>query len=114
MNRLPSYSTTDENVERVREIMCADRQLITGVVTSDLGISHGSIHSIHDHLKMKNVVFDCTWLSFKLLPEQKEMKVNMSRDLIDMVDADDSFLKRISSVDEAWFFLNHSEAGERK
>ncbi|GFW95516.1 hypothetical protein TNCV_1722171 [Trichonephila clavipes] len=39
------YSTTNENVERVREIGCADRRI---TIASELGISHGSI--LHDDL----------------------------------------------------------------
>ena len=40
-----------------------------------------------------------------LSPEQKEMRVNMYRDMIDMADEDDSLLKKILTDDETWCFL---------
>ncbi|GBO15495.1 Putative uncharacterized protein FLJ37770 [Araneus ventricosus] len=60
-----SSSTADENVERVREIVRADRRI------SELGISHGSGHSIlHDDLNMRRI---CLHMVPKMLsPEQKE------------------------------------------
>lgn len=36
----------------------------------------------------------CTWYPECYPPEQKEMRVIMSRDLIEMVDTDDSFLRK--------------------
>ncbi|GFV22185.1 uncharacterized protein TNCV_2674271 [Trichonephila clavipes] len=74
-------------------------------ITSELGISLFSIHSIlHYYLKM-NIVFVCTCLS----TAQKDIRVNMSRDLIDMADEDDSFLKKIAKDDETWCFLNNPQ-----
>ncbi|GFQ67009.1 uncharacterized protein TNCT_66691 [Trichonephila clavata] len=37
------------------------------------------------------------------------MIVNMSRDLIDMADENDSFLKEIGTGDETWYFLNNPQ-----
>ncbi|GFW85679.1 uncharacterized protein TNCV_853291 [Trichonephila clavipes] len=71
-----SISTTDENVERFPEIVCADRPITIDAIASELGISHGSIHRIL-HNEKHSV---CLHLIPKMLtPEQKEMRVNMSR-----------------------------------
>ena len=52
--RRPSSSTADENVERVREIVRADRRITVDSIASELGISHGSVHSIlHDDLNIQ-------------------------------------------------------------
>ncbi|GFX71249.1 hypothetical protein TNCV_3410191 [Trichonephila clavipes] len=44
-----------------------------------------------------------------LLPERKEMRVNTSRDLIDMVNEDDNFLKKILTGIETGCFLNNPQ-----
>ncbi|GFR15969.1 uncharacterized protein TNCT_646411 [Trichonephila clavata] len=44
-----------------------------------------------------------------LSPEQKEIRVNMSRDLIDMTDEDDSSLKKIVACDGTWCFLSNPQ-----
>ena len=41
----------------------------------------------------------------KILPEQKEVRVNVYRDLIDMAGEDDIFLKKIMTSDGTWYFL---------
>ncbi|GFV37324.1 hypothetical protein TNCV_2700111 [Trichonephila clavipes] len=89
----------DENVERVREIV----SVVIDAITSELGISYGSI--LHDDLKINNNVF-LRIVSKMLSPEEKEMKVNMSRDLIDMTEKD-IFSKKIMIGDETWGFLNN-------
>ncbi|GFS63820.1 hypothetical protein TNIN_242621 [Trichonephila inaurata madagascariensis] len=65
-----SFSTTDEIVERVREMVRVDRRTTIDAISSELGISHGSIHSIlRDDLKMKDIVLVCTWFQKMLSPE---------------------------------------------
>ncbi|GFV40861.1 putative transposable element [Trichonephila clavipes] len=45
-----------------------------------------------------------------LSPEQQEMRGNMSRDLVNMADEEDSFLKKIVTSDEEWCILNYTQA----
>jgi len=42
----PSTSTTDENVEKVKEMIMSDRRIIIREVADDVGISIGSCHEI--------------------------------------------------------------------
>ncbi|GFV30771.1 hypothetical protein TNCV_3666621 [Trichonephila clavipes] len=44
-----------------------------------------------------------------LSSEQKEMRVNIFRDLIDRADRDNSFLKKILPGGEIWCFLNNPQ-----
>ncbi|GFR22060.1 hypothetical protein TNCT_219871 [Trichonephila clavata] len=53
-NGRPS-SNTDENAERVREIVRADRRLTMDAIASELGISHDNI--LHDDLKINSIMF---------------------------------------------------------
>ncbi|GFQ92840.1 hypothetical protein TNCT_618941 [Trichonephila clavata] len=63
MSTVLSTATTDENVERIPEIMCAYKWKTIDAIDSKLGLSHSSIHIIlHDDLKMNNIVFFYTWL----------------------------------------------------
>ncbi|GFR00010.1 mariner Mos1 transposase [Trichonephila clavata] len=102
------FSSTNENVGRFREIVCVDRRIAIDDFATQLGISHDSVHSLlQNDLKMNKIVFVCTWFQKMLSPEQKEMRVNMSRDLIDMADEDDILLKKILTSDETWYFLNN-------
>ncbi|GFW69460.1 uncharacterized protein TNCV_488091 [Trichonephila clavipes] len=99
-------SITDENVEHVREIVRVDRRITQDAIASELGILHGSVHStLHDDLNFHRV---CLPMVLRMLShEQEEMRVNMPRDLIDMTDEDDSFLKKIVIGNETWCFLNN-------
>ncbi|GBL97763.1 hypothetical protein AVEN_1278-1 [Araneus ventricosus] len=83
--------------------MRADRRITIDAIASELGILW-SVHSIlHDDLNMHHI---CLHMVPKMLsPEQKEARVNMCRDSIDMADEDDSFLKKIVTGDETWCFL---------
>jgi len=70
----PSTSTTDENVEKVKEMIMSDRRIIIREVADDVGISIGSYHEIFsDVLDMK-----CVTAKFvpKLLNfEQKQRRI---------------------------------------
>ena len=46
----PSTSTTDENVEKVKEMVMNDRQIIIREVADDVGISIGSCHAIFSNV----------------------------------------------------------------
>ena len=46
----PSTSTTDENVEKVKEIVMNDRRITIREVADDVGISIGSCHEIFSNV----------------------------------------------------------------
>lgn len=50
-------------------------------------------------------MFACGSENVILKNKQKEMRVTMSRDLIEMADADDRFLRKIVTGDNTWCFL---------
>ena len=70
----PSTSTTDENVEKVKDMVMNDRRIIIREVADDVGISIGSCHEIFSNvLGMKRVAakFVPKLLNF----EQRRMEV---------------------------------------
>ena len=46
----PSTSTTDENVEKVKEMVMNDRRITIREVADDIGISIGSFHEIFSNV----------------------------------------------------------------
>ncbi|GFR12954.1 uncharacterized protein TNCT_508271 [Trichonephila clavata] len=76
-------SSTTDNVDCVREIVCVDKRLTTDAIASELGISHGSVHSIlHNYLNVYRVCLHMVLKRFS--PEQKEIRKYTSRDWTDM------------------------------
>ena len=54
----PSKSTTDENVEKMKEMVMNDRRITNREVANDIGISIGSCYEIFSNvLGMKRVAF---------------------------------------------------------
>ena len=75
----PSTSTTDENVEKVEEMVMNDRRITIRDVTDDVGISIGSWHEIFSNgLGMKRVTakFVPKLLNF----EQKQRRMEVAQE----------------------------------
>lgn len=99
----PTTSIHDENVERVRTLLASDRRLTCKMISAELKISTGSVHTIvHEKLNKRK-------LYAKLVPhflteEQKEQRVNAARDFIEFADSNPDFLNKIITGDESWCF----------
>jgi ribosomal protein S25 len=100
----PPTAINNENIERVRNIVRADRRLSVKKIASEVGISVGSCHSILlNELHMHRV---CQHMVPKMLsPEQKETRMTLAGDLLTMADQDSNFLNNIITGDETWCFL---------
>ena len=84
-NERPSTSTTDENVEKVKEMVMIDRRITIREVADDVGISIGSCHEIFSNvLAMKRVAakFAPKLLNFK----QKQRRMEVSQVSLNEVD----------------------------
>lgn len=100
----PSTSMTDTNIERVRQVVRANRRLSIDEIATKVNLSHGSVHTIlHDHLNMHRI---CLRMVPKMLTDDhKEMRMTAAGEFIDMADRDPDFLKKIVTGDETWCFL---------
>ena len=79
----PSTSTTDENVEKVKEMVMNDRRITIREVADDVGISIGSCHEIFSNvLGMKRVAakFVPKLLNF----EQKQRRMEVAQESLTM------------------------------
>ncbi|VEN42596.1 unnamed protein product [Callosobruchus maculatus] len=88
----PSTSTTDENIDKVKKIVLANRRITVTGVAEDLNISIGSCHSIlTNDLRMSRVHFD-----------QKQHRVIIAQEVLDSVRDDPNVLQRVITGDESW------------
>ena len=99
----PSTSTTDENVEKVKEMVMNDRRITIREVADDVGISIVSCHEIFSNvLGMKRVAakFVPKLLNF----EQKQRRMEVAQESLNDVNDDAELLKRIITGDETWVY----------
>ena len=101
--RRPTTPTTDENVEKVKEMVINDRRITIREVADDVGISIGSCHEIFSNvLGMKRV-------AAKFVPklsifEQKQRRMEAVQGSLNEVNDDAELLNRIITGDETWFY----------
>lgn len=99
----PSTSKTDENINKVREMLINNRKLTIRELAEDLNIAYGSIQDI--------VVndFGLRRVAAKLVPKelnfmQKRDRVDIAKDMISKAESDPTFIKRIITGDETWVY----------
>lgn len=99
----PSTSTTDENVGEVKKMVLANRRITVREVAEDVGISIGSCHAIFsDVLGMRRVAakFVPKLLNF----DQKNRRMSLAQEMLNEVNDDPDFLKRVITGDESWVY----------
>ena len=88
----PSTSTTDENIDKVKKIVLANRRITVREIAEDLSISIGSCHSIiTNDLGMKRVAakFVPKLLNF----DQKDCRMNIAQELLNVATTIQVYLK---------------------
>lgn len=105
----PSTSKTDDNVEKIREMLMANRKLTIRELTEELNVAYGTIQSI-----LAND-FGLRRVAAKLVPKdlnfmQKEDRVAIAKDMISMAESDPTFIKRIITGDETWVYENDTQS----
>ena len=101
--RQPSTSTTHENTEGVKKIVMENRRITIREVAEDVDISVGSCHAIFSNiLGMKGVgaKFVPKLLNF----DQKTRRMNIAQEMLNDVNDDPDFLKRVITGNESWVY----------
>lgn len=99
----PSTSSTEENIDKVKEIVMKNRHSSLREMAQDLSISHESVRTILvDVLGMRRV-------SARLVPKelnflQKEHRKQVAEDMLERANSDPTFMKRIITGDETWVY----------
>jgi transposase len=97
----PVEMTTEATVQRVEELVRADRRITIDSVATALGRSHGLVYSImHDRLKFRKVC--ARWVSTELNDRQKMNRMGLSlQHFLRHADGED-MLNRIVIEDKSW------------
>lgn len=99
----PSTSSTDENIEKVKEIVLDNRHSSLREIARDLNISHESVRSILvDILGMRRVAARLVPKELNFL--QKQYREQVSLDMLDRANSDPTFMERIITGDETWVY----------
>ncbi|XP_031338864.1 histone-lysine N-methyltransferase SETMAR-like [Photinus pyralis] len=97
----PSSARTDENVDRIRDLMRSDRRLTVRMIGEELNLTHTTVHQIlTNELGMRKI---CA----KMVPknssqDQKNIRKERCPDFLDSIENDPHFLERVITGDESW------------
>ena len=96
----PSTSRTVDNVDRVKQMVCADRRLTVRMIAEELSINKDAVWSIiTEKLEMRKV---CAKMVPKLLSEdQKQQRVTVCQDIIEHLEDNPDLLRRFIIGDES-------------
>ncbi|UYV61595.1 hypothetical protein LAZ67_1005470 [Cordylochernes scorpioides] len=99
----PTTARTDENVDRVLEVLRTDRRLSIQQIADTLHMSTFVVHGIvTEDLQMRKV---CAKLVPKLLTQdQKELRVLRCQELLYLIQNEPDFLNSVVTGDESWMF----------
>ena len=99
----PSTSRTDENVERLRQKVRSDRRLTVRMIADELGMNNERVWRITtEDLGMRKF---CAKMVPRLLNEgQKERRVQVCQGILEQLETEPNFVKRVVTGDESWIF----------
>ena len=96
----PSTSKTNDNVAKVREVICSNRRLTVREVAEEVSISKTVCHEIlTENLGMHRIA--AKFVLRLLTDDQQQNRVDVSQELLDRANGVDNFLKNIIT-DETW------------
>ena len=99
----PVKKRTQENIDRVQELILNDRRLTVDIISDELNLSKTIVHRIlTENLKMKRV-------ASKVVPrilsdEQKKKRLDNSKEMLLKIQKNPEFLKRVITGDESWVY----------
>ena len=97
------HQKTQENVERVREIIQSNRQLAIREISEDPNISYGSFQNIlTTDLNIRQV--SAKFVPRVLMVEQMQQCLSIQLELHDRAASDSSFLGNVITEDETWVY----------
>ncbi|EGI67902.1 FLJ37770-like protein, partial [Acromyrmex echinatior] len=95
----PSTSSTEVNIDKVKEMVIENRHFSLREIAAELTVSHESIRTIlRDCLGMKRVAARLVPKDLNFL--QKLNRVKVAEDMLERVNSDPTFIKRIITGDE--------------
>ncbi|KAJ4434163.1 hypothetical protein ANN_16485 [Periplaneta americana] len=99
----PQTARSAAVVERVRNLVMADRRLTVQEIAEKVGVSKDSAHAIlRDDLNMNRVA--AKFVSKLLSLEQKNLRRDVAQDVLDTANTDPGFLNTVITGDESWVY----------
>lgn len=97
----PREAVTPENIAKVKELVNEDPHISTTEMANQVGISRERIgHILHNELSLHKVC--AKWIPHKLSKENKEKRVELSKELLDILK---NGCKNIITGDETWIYF---------
>lgn len=98
----PKEVTTPEMIDKIHDIVLADRRVKVREIVEIVNISYERVHNIlHEHLDMKKL--SAKWVPRLLTIDQKRNREVISKQCLDIYQRNpDEFLRRFITVDETW------------
>ncbi|QQP40773.1 Putative mariner transposase [Caligus rogercresseyi] len=109
----PVEVATPETIQKIHDMVLADRRLKVREIVEAIGISHGSVVSIlKDHLAMKNL--SARWVLRLLTIDHKRNRVTTSMECLALFNRNkDEFFRRFVTVNETWIHYNAPETKQQ-
>lgn len=109
----PKTATNQEMIDKVHDIVLADRRVKVLEIAEAVGISADRVWTIlHEHLDMSKL--SARWVPRLLTPEQRRNRVVTSESCLKMYKRNpQEFLRRFVTVDETWIHHYTPESKEQ-
>lgn len=105
----PSTSITDENIDKIKEIVLANRRVSIREIASDLGVSFGSVQNVmHNILAMRRVEARLVPRVLNLL--QKQHRIDVAKEMLSL---GQNVIEGIITGDETWVYEYDIETNQR-
>lgn len=99
----PATKRTPGNIERVKEVIMSDRRLTVREISSDTGLSFGTVQTILTmDLNMRRV--SAKFVPRLLSSDQKENRVEACQQLKEALTEDSHYLQTVITCDESWVY----------
>ncbi|XP_068229679.1 protein GVQW3-like [Palaemon carinicauda] len=99
----PQTARSAAVVERVQNLVMADRRSTVRETAQEVGLSKDSAHAIlRDDLNMHRVA--AKFVPRLLSPEQKDLRCQVVKDLLNTANTDPQFLNTVITGDESWVY----------
>ncbi|XP_049267279.1 protein GVQW3-like [Rhipicephalus sanguineus] len=104
----PSTCLNDQVIAEVNAVVMRDRRVTIREIAEEVGISTFSADSVMtEDLAMKRV--PAKFVPELLTVEQKQLRVEVSQDMLDFTSSDPNFMNTIITVDESWVYGHDQE-----
>ena len=99
----PATIRKEEVVDQVREKVMEDCRLTVQEIVAEVAISTSSVYSIlTENLSLRRV--SAKFVRKLLTEQQKELRMEISEDMLDLANHDPEFIKTITTGDETWLY----------